>query len=350
MLEIVLLIIIAVGLGAGLFLIARFLKNQGRPSPDQPLLLLQNQINELTRMVDAKLGESTKVLREQFGQSARIIKEITQELTKVSEGHKQVMNITDQLKNLQDILKNPKQRGVLGEYYLETILKNVFSPKDYKMQYAFRDGTAVDAAIFVGNQIIPIDSKFSLENYNRLINENNPLERERLEKQFIADLKNRIDETSKYIKPSEKTVNIAFMFIPSEAIFYDLLVNQIGSLKSNTRDLIDYAYNEKHVIIVSPTTLAAYFQVLFQALKAFKIQESTEVIKKEIEKLASHLSRYEEYMAKLGKNLGLSVSSYDAAYKEFSKIDKDILKITGESIGAEPQILKQPLELEDIER
>ena len=215
------------------------------------------------------------------------------------------------------------------------------------MQYPFSDKVIVDAVVFVDKRIIPIDSKFSLENYNRLINESDSLARERLEKQFVADLKARIDETAKYIKPGEGTVNLAFMFIPSEAIYYDLLINQVGATKSNTRDLIDYAYNEKHVIIVSPTTFSAYLQVLFQALRAFKIQESTEEIKKEIEKLTVHLSKYDDFMLKVGKNLSQTVSSYDTAYKEFSKIDRDILKITGESMEVEPLVLKRPQEVEN---
>jgi len=351
-------VIIFAVVGGFWFIVHEIQKKNAKPEENQSLLLIQNQIqdqqkhiqqqmNELTRTLDARLGDSTKTMLAHSSESANIIKEITRELVEVKQGQKQVVNITDELKSLKDILKNPKQRGVLGEYYLETTLKNVFSPTDYQTQYPFKDGTVVDAVIFVGNQIVPVDSKFSLENYNRLINENDLHEKERLEKQFITDLKNRIDETSKYIKPNENTVGIAFMFIPSEAIYYDLLINRVGSNKSHTRDLIDYAYNEKHVVIVSPTTLAAYFQVLSQAMRAFRIQESTEKITGEIEKLTIHLARYDELMAKLGKNLGTTVSSYNIASKEFSKIDKDIYKITGEKFSQEVLTLERPEETEE---
>src|SRR3989344_209549 len=175
----------------------------------EPFLLIQNQINEISRTIDSKLGESARIIQRQFGESAKIIKEITQELTKVGEGQKQVVDIAKQLESLQDILKNPKQRGVLGEYYLETVLKNVMGPSQYQMQYEFKDGTIVDAVIFVKDQIIPIDSKFSLENYNRLIETRDEVERKRLEEAFRNDLKNRIDETAKYIKPAEKTMEFA---------------------------------------------------------------------------------------------------------------------------------------------
>src|SRR3990167_8934896 len=244
-------------LGIVVFLLLRHGRGGGG---GQSMVLLQNQMNEVTRMLDSKLGESARIIQRQFGESAKIIKEITQELTKVGEGQKQVVDIAKQLESLQDILKNPKQRGVLGEYYLETVLKNVMPPGTFQMQYQFKDGTAVDAAIFVKDKIIPIDSKFSLENYNRLLDTRDEAERARLEAAFRDDLKNRIDETSKYIKPEEGTMEFAFMFIPSEAVYYDLLINKIGAVKSSLRDLIEYAAGEKKVMIVSPTTFLAYLQ------------------------------------------------------------------------------------------
>ena len=342
-------IIILVILISGFGLIWRLLKAQSQNKDDKSLFLIQNQINEITRTLDSKLGESTKVMREQFTESAKIIKEITQELTKVGEGQKQVINVTDQLKSLQDILKNPKQRGVLGEYYLETVLKNVLPPGTYQTQYEFKDGDIVDAVIFIKDKIIPIDSKFSLENYNRILEATDETERKRFEDAFRQDLKNRIDETSKYIKPAEDTMEFAFMFIPSEAIYYDLIVNKVGAIKTNTRDLIEYAAGEKKVIIVSPTSFLAYLQTVLQGLKAMQIEESAKEIRKRVEELGRHLGSYESYMKKLGTHLGTSVSMYNSAYKELSKIDKDVLKITGVAVGTEPLTLEKPLELEEIE-
>ena len=303
---------------------------------------LQNQLNELTRTLDAKLGDSTKAIREQFGQSAKIIQDVTEKLTRLDETNKQVIGFADQLQNLQDILKNPKQRGILGEYYLETLLKNVLPPGSYQMQYPFKDGTIVDAVVFVRDKVIPIDSKFSIENYNRLTEEKDPLERERLEKTFKGDLKNRIDETAKYVKPAEGTMDFAFMFIPHEAIYYDLLIAQVGAVKVNTRDLIEYAFKEKHVIIVSPTSFLAYLQTVLQGLNALKIEESAKEIRQNVELLGKHLVSYEEYMRKLGTHLGTTVNMYNAASKEFKKVDKNVLKITGEAMDIEPMTLEGP--------
>ena len=339
---IILAVIIAGFVGLFLFIKSRGVGNQA--ADNGALLMLQNQLNELTRTLDGKMGESTRILQAQFGESAKIIRDVTEKLTKLDETNRQVVNFADQLQSLQDILKNPKQRGILGEYYLETLLKNVLPVGSYQMQYAFRDGTIVDAVVFVKDKIIPIDSKFSLENYNRLAEERDAVERERLEKLFKADLKNRIDETSKYVKPEENTMDFAFMFIPHEAIYYDLLVAQVGAVKVNTRDLVEYAFREKHVIIVSPTSFLAYLQTVLQGLRALQIEESAKEIRKNVETLAKHLLSYDEYMKKLGSNLGTTVNSYNSAYGELKKIDKDVLRISGEAIGIEVALLDKPKE------
>ncbi len=325
------------------------------------LQLLLQQINELGRTIDAKVGDVSKNLdlklgeshrqmqdtvRYQTSESFKILKDVTERLTKLDETNKQVVSFADQLQNLQDILKNPKQRGILGEYYLETLLKNVFPTGGYQMQYPFKDGTIVDAVVFVKEKIIPIDSKFSLENYNRLIEVRDPIERERLEKLFRGDLKNRIDETSKYIKTEEGTMEFAFMFIPHEAIYYDLLVAQVGAVKVNTRDLIEYAFKEKHVIIVSPTSFLAYLQTVLQGLKALQIEESAKEIRKRVEELGTHIRAHDQYMQSLGKSLGTTVSHYNKAHNELRKIDKDVMRIgEAESVlgdKVEPLVLDKP--------
>ena len=313
---------------------------------DQSLLLLQNQMGELAKLLDSKLTESSRFLHEslrvQSSESNKIIRDVVQELTKVGEGQKQVMNFTEQLRSLQDILKNPKQRGVLGEYYLETLLKNVLPPGSFQMQYAFPDGSIVDAVVFVKDKIIPIDSKFSLENYNRLVEEKDPVEKERLEKLFIGDLKNRILETAKYIQPERGTMDFAFMFIPHEAIYYDLLVNKIGAASGETDSLIHRAAGKYRVIVVSPTSFLAYLQTVLQGLKALQIEESVKLVIKNVGELGKHLKSFEDYQQKMGNALGTTVNHFNASQKEFKKIDKDILRISGSGNGFEPQLLEKP--------
>jgi DNA recombination protein RmuC len=309
---------------------------------------LADEMKDIRRTLDERLRDSGKEMMEslkyQTSESQKLIREITREITEVKETSKQVMNFTDQLQELQNMLKNPKSRGILGEYYLETLLKNTLPPDSYQMQYGFNNGEIVDAAVFIKDKIIPIDSKFSLENYNKVSEAENVTEKERLEKVFVNDLKNRIVETSKYIRPEEGTMDFAFMFIPHEAIYYDLLVNKIGFVQEDTENLIQRAASKYKVVIVSPTSFLAYLQTVLQGLKAMEIEEKAAEIQKRVGELGKHLQSYAEYHDKLGKNLGTVVNQYNLSSKEFKKIDKDVMRISGESMKIEVLELDKPKE------
>jgi len=309
---------------------------------------LDKKLSETHRASQGQFEQTTRVIQNISSQSAQLIADVTEKLAKLDETNKQVVNFSSQLQNLQDILKNPKQRGVLGEYYLEETLKNVLPPKSYALQYALGKNEKtgkdliVDAVVFVKDKIIPIDAKFSLENYERLLNTSDPEARKKIEAQFKQDLKNRIDETAKYVLPERGTLEFAFMFIPSEAIYYDLLVNSVGAVKVNTRDLIEYAFRDKKVIIVSPTSFLAYLQTVLQGLKAKQIEEKAKEIKANIEKLGKHMLSYDDFLRRLGGSLSTTVNHYNDAYHEFKKIDKDVIKITGGKSEIEPMKLDRP--------
>ncbi len=332
--------------GVIVYLFAESKKNEPTAKEDTNtgFQLLMQQVSELQKTVDQKLGESEKSIREsmmhQSSQSASIISDITERLTRLDEGNKQVLNFADQLRNLQDILKNPKQRGtILGEYYLETILSKVLPPKTFQTQYKFANGEIVDAVVMVKDKIIPIDSKFSLENYNRIIETNQAGgDPEQFVNEFRKDIKKRIDETSKYIRPAENTLDFAFMFIPHESIYYDLLVAEVGSIKVNTQDLVQYAF-EKKVIIVSPTSFLAYLQTVLQGLRAMQIEESAKDIVKRVEELGKHMKAYEEYHNKIGGSLTTVINHYSSAGKELKKVDKDVMRITGTGNEIEPLLV-----------
>lgn len=342
----ILLVVILLVANAGIFFL---LFSQKKDGGGEGMTLINQRILELSRTLDERLDKNsqnlTQSVQKQMTESYRIIKDVTEGLTKLDETNRQVVSFADQLQNLQDILKNPKQRGILGEYYLETVLKNVMPPGSFQMQYGFKNGEIVDAVVFMRDRIIPIDSKFSLDNYNKAIGAREGSEREAFEKAFKQDLKVRIDETSKYVRPEENTMEFAFMFIPSEGVYYDLLVNQVGAMKTNTRDLIEYAFSKK-VIIVSPTSFLAYLQTVLQGLKALQIEEQAKDIQKRVGELGKHLGAYDEYMKKLGNTLQTSVNHYTAAYKEFGKIDKDVMRISGESSGVLPLAITGPAQEE----
>lgn len=353
---IIILVAVIVALLGFLWVIYRKLSRFEEPSQDAGSLnLILQQINEINRTVDFKMGETHKFMSDsvgtQFGESQRLVNQFIKEITamtdkvaRVEETGKQMMGIADQLNSLEDILKNPKQRGILGEYYLEALLKNVLPPGSYQMQYPFADGTIVDAAVFVKEKIIPIDSKFSLENYNRLVSEKNVLERERLEKLFVGDLKLRIQETSKYIQPSQGTMDFAFMFIPHEAIYYDLLINKVGGIKDDNENLIQRAASKHHVIIVSPTSFLAYLQTVLQGLKALQIEERATQIIKNVEDLGKHLKAFEEYHGKLGASLSTVINHYNKSNSEFKKIDKDMIRIGNDTLELDLPALERPFE------
>ncbi len=332
--------VIIIGLVAGFAWLRR---SMTEPEESGGMVLLQKQMQELTRTLDARVSESSRAMQEnahrQFSESTRLIKEITQEVTSVKEIGRQTQGFAEQLQNLQDILKNPKQRGILGEYYLETVLKNVLPPGMYQMQYPFKNGEIVDAAVFVSDKIVPVDSKFSLDNYNRLVHASEA-EKPAFEKAFVSDLKLRIQETAKYIRPEENTMDFAFMFIPSEGIYYDLLTNQVGG--GEDENLVQRAASKYKVIIVSPTSFLAYLQTVMQGLKALKIEEKAVEIQQRVGELGKHIAAYEQFYKKLGVSLGTTVSHYNSGYKELGKIDKDVYRIADTKIGIEPELLGKP--------
>jgi DNA recombination protein RmuC len=346
--QVAILVLLTVLIGIQIYNVFVRGKSENQKDDRDGLLFLQQQMEKLRDTMDRRLGESNRDIREtvktQLGESTKIVREVTEGLTKLGETNRQVIGFAEQLRQLQDVLKNPKQRGILGEYYLETVLQNVLPPGSFQMQYGFPNGEIVDAAVFVKDKIVPIDSKFSLENYNRLVEAREPAERAQLEKLFINDLKLRIQETSKYIRPTEGTTDFAFMFIPSEGVYYDLLANSITGGEEN---LIQRAAGKYKVIIVSPTSFLAYLQTVLQGLKAMEIEEKAQDIIKNVEKLGTHIAKYEDYYQKLGNTLATTVNHYNAGYKELAKMDKDITRITGEAVGVEILAIDKPARAEE---
>lgn len=346
----IVLIVVILGFGAVIAVLNGRLRELRNSSAVE---LMKADVTELSRSIAglqqtmgdklerSNLAVQTSVQR-QLSESAKLVADVTQRLTKLDETNRRVVDVADELKTLQNVLQNPKQRGVFGEYYLQSVLENVLPPGQFQMQYKFADGEIVDAVIFLEKgQMLSIDSKFSLENYNRMIVAADKEERERYLLRVKADLKGRIDETSKYIRTSEKTMDFAFMFIPSESLYYDLLINNVGT-GGSSRDLIEYAFRDKRVIIVSPTSFMAYLQTVLQGLRSLQIEEQAKDIQVRVGKLGQHIGRFEDYMQKLGNALGTTVNHYNAAHKELAKVDKDIVKIAASESTVDPLLLDKP--------
>jgi DNA recombination protein RmuC len=345
--EYFLITIVLIGSLFGLYF---FIKKQIESNSEERNKQIESKLDNL---VEAFKLESAKNLADQIKDSKQdqknmsdTLEKVTKELEKIKGTNEQVLTFANQMKTLEKILGNQKQRGILGEIQLENLLANVLPPELFQMQYSFSNNEAVDAIIKVGEFIIPIDAKFSLDNYNKMIesDETDTDKLNDLERKFKNDIKNRIDETSKYIRPNEGTVDYAYMFIPADGLYQDLLNNKVGSLKINQRDLVSYAYQKK-VMIVSPMSLFPMLQVTSKALNNMKVEESIQEIQMNIEKLGNHLKAYLTYHEKLGNSLGTVVNHYNVSSKEFKKIDKDITKLTSNraSIGIESESLERPL-------
>lgn len=358
-----LLIILLIG-GITLYRVSR----RRQPALDQSNTQLLSLINDLRREiqesttsqrkeVEGKLDvmhdrmvknmqDSSSALQKHFQHSFGVFRDVTERLTKLDETNKQVLNFSEQLQSLENILKNPKQRGILGEYWLESLLGQVLSPNGYQMQYQLgideTTGQALipDAVLFVKDLLIPIDAKFSLENYNRISQETDAEKRELLEKEFKSDVKLRIDETSKYVQPQKGTTNFAFMFVPAEGVYHNLITQNVGAVKVNTRNLIEYAF-EKGVMIVSPTSFFAYLQTVLLGLKALQIEDSVKDIQRQAENLIRHMKAYEDHHNRLGKQIETTYRTYTSSSQELKKIDKDIYRITEGTAGK----TLEPLEL-----
>ena len=352
--ELIIIIVLCIILAILVFVV---FKNKGKNESDVIIQLtnsLSNQIQNIRKEIndnseksrleiESKLKvinkeisdfqiSSKSSMQKQFADSNKIIKDVTNELAKIKGTNEQVLSFANQMKSLEKILGNQKQRGIFGEIQLENLLSNVLPPEIFQMQYTFKSGDIVDAIIKVNDNIIPIDAKFSLDNYNRMIESSDDGEIKNLEKKFKEDIKSRIDETSKYIKPQEKTLDYAFMFIPADGLYQDLLNSRVGSLKINSNELVSYAYLKK-VMIVSPMSLFPMLQITMKALNNLKFEKEIDTVIKNVRNLSNHLASYQLYHDKLGNTLKTVVNHYNKSSDEFGKIDKDISRISNGKIN-----------------
>lgn len=345
------LLVTAVALVVVVFRLSRRSDNQTEDYLQNDIINLRRDVAALTdglnKTLTERMDKTQSSMQFQLQQSSALINDVSRRLTKLDETNKRVVDVADELKTLQNVLQNPKQRGVFGEFYLNSVLDNVLAPNQWQAQYRFKDGEAVDAVIFLDkHRILPIDSKFSLENYNRYVEATNKDVKAHYLAKVKMDLKGRIDETSKYIRPNEGTMDFAFMFIPSESLYYDLLISNVGA-GGSARDLIEYAFRDKHVIITSPTSFMAYLETVLQGLRSLQIEEQAKEIQKRVAQLGMHIAKYDDCMKRLGNSLGTTVNHYNNAYREFAKMDKDVIRITdGQGGQITPTEIDKPTSLQ----
>ena len=308
------------------------LENQTHSLTQQQNLLLKTQteireqLSHIMKNVGESLSSSHGNINSQLKASNEVIGEIQKKLGTLEVTTRNIQEISKDISSLQEILQAPKLRGNLGEYLLEELLKDILPPKNYQMKYGFTNGTQVDAVIKLGDGMVPVDSKFPLESFQRLVQAENEEQKKQFKKEFVTSVKKRIDEiVSKYIQPSENTFEFAMMYIPAENVFYETIIND--SLTNKEYELFNYAI-KNHVIPVSPNSLYAYLMAIVYGLQGFKIEQEAKTIIGELSKVQNSFSKFFTDFTLLGKHIGNAESKYTDLTKKADRINDQVTKIT----------------------
>jgi len=302
-------------------------------SSNSALQSLREQVNELREHVRRGLEGTQKIIGERLDAASFTIQKVSKELGELREATANVHNLAKDIASLQEILRPPKLRGGLGEQLLAELLRQILPPENYTLQHTFKDGETVDAVIRLGEGLIPVDSKFPLENFRRYIEAKEDNERAALRREFENDLKKHIDAiASKYIKPDEGTYDFALMYIPAENIYYETIIRdeRFGDEKG-----IDSYALERRVIPVSPNSFYAYLRAIAIGLKGMKIEESARRVLADIERLQKEHERFAEDYRKLGVHLRNALSSYDSGGRRIERFTSKLEGLTELRTGGE---------------
>lgn len=286
----------------------------------------KESLNHLISQVNEQLRDNTSMLGERLDNTVKVVGTVSEHLGRLYEASSRIFEIGRNISSLQELLTAPKIRGGIGEFLLENLLSQIMRKKElYQMQYAFKNGQVVDAVIKVGHNLVPIDSKFPLENFKAMLACQKEEEKKAARRQFIADVKKHIsDIASKYIIPDEGTFDFALMYIPAENVYYETIIKDEKSLEDG--GLFQYSLSKK-IIPVSPNTFYAYLQVILLGLKGMAIEKSAQEVLGYINRLKSDFDRFYEEFAKLGKHLGNANGSFQDAEKRLLKLQEKILQL-----------------------
>ena len=307
------------------------LRQQMAESLTQGMSLMSQQMAQMTTQVSAQIGSVTQQLVQTTGQiglrldnAAKVVGEVRQNLGELSKAAEHILEVGKDISSLQEILRAPKLRGTLGELFLGDLLGQILPPNHFTLQYAFRRGEVVDAVIHLGQGLVPIDSKFPLENFRRVIESQGDEEKKASRKRFVMDLKRHIDLiATKYILPDEGTFDFALMYIPAENVYYETIIRDeaFGDEKS----LSSYAL-ARRVIPVSPSSFYAYLQAILLGLKGLRIEKSAQEIIQYLGRLQGDFSRFREDFEILGKHLNNTRSRYEEASKRLDRFGEKLCR------------------------
>jgi DNA recombination protein RmuC len=290
---------------------------------------IQHQLGQVLEHVNDRLKENTQVLNatqqslgERLDNASRVVNHVQRSLGGLEEANRKIYEVGKDIASLQEILRAPKLRGGLGEYFLEDLLAQILPTQHFSTQYSFRSGDKVDAVIKLGLSLVPVDAKFPLENFKRILESANDDEKARARKQFAADVRKHIDTiAAKYILPDEGTYDFALMYIPAENVYYETIIKD-GAPEEKT--LSSYAMS-KRVIPVSPNSFYAYLQAIVLGLKGMKIEDRARDIIQYLSRLQGDFGKFRDEFALLGKHLGHAQSSYQNADRRMEQFAQKLL-------------------------
>lgn len=282
------------------------------------VLKLSSQVNVRLNQMNQSLQEANKAIGQGLGNATNIFGSVHEKLGRLEETNRQIYEISKDISSLQELLRAPKFRGQMGETLLENLLSQVLPKDHYQIQYRFKSGDAVDAAIRLGERLVPIDAKFSLENFQKMLDAQDEQQKNSFRRKFIQDVKYRVDEiAAKYILPVENTYDFALMYIPAENVYYETIIKE---------DLFSYCMLKK-VIPVSPNTFYAYLQVICLGLKGMKIEENAKSILKNLSSLSFEIEKFREDFLTLGTHLSNASSKYEDSSKRLDRFQDKLTNI-----------------------
>ena len=296
---------------------------------DNSTQLIQQQLGQMIGHVNERLRENSEFLQQthqsvgqRLDNAARVVGDVQRSLGGLEEANRKIYEVGKDIASLQEILRSPKLRGGLGEFFLEDLLAQVLPPQHFTTQYCFRSGEKVDAVIRLGSSLVPVDAKFPLENFKRIIDSKVDDEQARAKRQFAADVRKHIDAiATKYILPDEGTYDFALMYIPAENVYYEIIIKDDSN---EEKSLSTYAMT-KRVVPVSPNCFYAYLQAIVLGLKGMTIEQRAKEIIECLSRLQGDFTRFRDEFGLIGKHLGHAQSSYQTAEKRFEQFGQKLV-------------------------